>query len=125
MIRSLARGAFSRLIEGLEPVHPVGDDVQQPLPGGHVVLVPGLDQFPGVPVRVGCRKTEGFGQPVLAVGAVVGQRLAGPFAGGQHAATGVAEVFAAVRLALARSGPQALLSVLRLDAVAQPVRAGR
>ena len=83
-------------------MHPVGDDVQQPLPGGHVVLVPRLDQLPGVPVRIGCRKTEGFSQPVLPVGAVVGQCLAGPFAGGQHAAAGVAEVFAAVRLALAR-----------------------
>ena len=41
-------GSSSCLVERLEPAHPVGDDVQQPLPGGHVVLVAGLDQFPGV-----------------------------------------------------------------------------
>ena len=73
------------------------------VPGGHVVLVAGLDGFPGVAGRVGCRKTERLSQPGFPVSAVVGQRLAGPLAGDQHAPPGVAEVFAAVRLALARA----------------------
>ena len=53
---------------------------------------PGRDGLPGVPGRVGCRNTERGQQPVLAVGAVVGQGLAGPLAGDQDAAAGVAEV---------------------------------
>jgi hypothetical protein len=57
-------GSFPGLVEGLEPAHPVGNDVQQPLPGGHVVLVPRLDGFPGVPVGVGRGDAEGFRQPV-------------------------------------------------------------
>ena len=60
-----------------------------------------------------------------AVGAVVGEGLAGPFAGDQDAASGVAEVLAAVGFALAVPGAQARPRVLGLDAVAQPVRAGR
>ena len=99
--RPVASGSSSGLVERLLPADPVGDDVQQPLCGGHVVVVAGGDGFPGVAGRVGCRKAEGLGQPVLAVGAVVGEGLAGPLAGDQHAAAGVAEVFAAVGLALA------------------------
>jgi hypothetical protein len=79
----------------------VGDDVQQSLAGGHVVRIAGPDRLPAVPAGVGCRNPEHAGEPGLAVGAVVGQRLAGPFAGDQDAAPGVAEVFAAVGLALA------------------------
>jgi len=41
------------------------------------------DGFPGVPGGIGCRNTEGAQQPFLAVGAVVGQGLAGPLAGDQ------------------------------------------
>ena len=64
------------------------------------------DQLPGVPGRVGCRNTEGPQQPFLAVGAVVGQGLAGPLAGAQHPPPGVAEVIGVVGLALAaRRGP--------------------
>jgi len=43
------------------PLDAVGDDVQQPLPVGHVVRVAGLDRLPGVPARVGCRKPERAG----------------------------------------------------------------
>ena len=35
------------------PSLPVGDDVQEPLAVGHVVVVAGLDGFPGVAGRVG------------------------------------------------------------------------
>src|SRR5262249_19847177 len=58
------------------------------------------------------------------VGAVVSEGLAGPFAGGQDAASGVAEMLGAVRLALALAGDQASTGVLGGDAVAEPVRAG-
>src|SRR5208337_5528597 len=68
--------------------------------------------------------TEHLGQPCLAVGAVVGQRLAGPLAGDQHAPPGVAEVLAAMRLALAATRAQPRPGVLGLDSEAEPVRAG-
>ena len=92
---------------------------------GHVVGVTGRDRFPGVPAWVGCRNPERGHQPVLAVGPMVGEGLAGPFAGNQDAATGVTEVLAAVRLAFAPAGPQPRSWVLGLDAVAKPVRTGR
>ena len=107
------------------PALPVGDDVQHSLGGGHVVGVTGGDGFPGVAGRVGVGDAEGFQEPCLAVGAVVGERLAGPLARDQDAAPGVAEVLAAVSLAPAVPGPQAGARVLGLDAVAQPVRASR
>jgi hypothetical protein len=116
--------ASSRLVECLLPADTVGDDVQQSPCGGQVVVVAGGDGFPGVAIRVSCRKPEGFHQPVLAVGAVVGEGLAGPLSGDEHAASGVAEVLAAVGFALARAGSRARLGVLRLDAVAEPVGAG-
>jgi hypothetical protein len=43
----------------------------------HVVRVGGRDGFPGVPGRVGCRKTERGQQPLFPVGPVVGQGLPG------------------------------------------------
>ena len=107
------------------PALPVGDDVQQPLCGWHVVGVAGGDGLPLVAVRVGAGDAEGLQEPVPAVGAVVGQRLARPFAGDQDAAPGVAEVLAAVGFAGAPARAHALAGVLGLDAVAQPVRAGR
>ena len=58
------------------PLEAVGDGAQQPPAGWQVVLVVGLDLFPPIRGGVGCRKTEHFGQPGLAVAAVVGQRLA-------------------------------------------------
>ena len=107
------------------PSDAVGDDVQQPPGVVHVVGVGRGDGFPGVPGRVGCRNTERRQQPVLAVGAVVGQGLAGPLAGDQDPAPGVAEVIGVVGLALAPAGRQAGPGVLGLDAVAEPVRARR
>jgi hypothetical protein len=83
------------------------------------------DRFPGVAVRVSCRNPEGGQQPLLAVGAVVGQGLAGPFAGGQDPAPAVAEVISVVGLALAAAGDQAGPGALGLDAVPEPVRAPR
>jgi hypothetical protein len=56
---------------------------------------------------------------------VIGEGLAGPFAGDQDAAPGVAEVLAAVGLAGAAARSQAFARVLGLDAVAQPVGTGR
>ena len=99
--------------------------MQQSLAGGHVVRVARRDRLPAIPAGVGCRKAEHAGEPGLAVGSVVGEGLAGPFAGDQDAAPGVAEVFAAVGLALAAARDQAGPGVLGLDAVAEPVRAGR
>src|SRR5215467_3312959 len=58
-------------------------------------------------------------------GAVVGQGLAGPFAGDQDAAAGVAAVLGPVRLALALARDERGPGVLRLDPVAEPVRARR
>jgi hypothetical protein len=68
-------------------------------------------------------EAEGLGEPGFAVGAVVGEGFAGPFAGDQDAASGVAEVFAAVGFAFAPAGDLAGSGVLGLDAVAEPVRA--
>ncbi len=107
------------------PFAAVGEDVQEPLGGWHVVGVAGYDGFPLVAGRVGCGEAEGFQEPGLAVGEVVGEGLAGPFTGYQDAAPGVAEVLGAVGLAGAPAGPQALACVLGLDAIAQPVRARR
>jgi hypothetical protein len=107
------------------PALPVGDDMKQPLGGWHVVEVAGGDGLPGVAAGVGIGDAEGFQEPLLAVGAMVGEGLAGPFAGDQHPAPGVAEVFAAVCLALAVPGAHSGTSVLGLDAVAQPVGACR
>ena len=121
----LAAGSGSGVGERSVPFLTVGDDVQESLAVGHVVRVARLDRFPGVPAEVGCRKTEHPGQPGFAVGAVIGQGLAGPLAGDQDAAPGVAEVLAAVGLALAGARSQAGPGVLGLDAVAEPVRAGR
>src|SRR6266568_3787521 len=81
---------------------------------GHVVGVGGFDRFPGVGARVGCRKSERAGEPGPAVGAVVGDGLAGPLAGDQDPAPGVAEVLAAVGFALATAWPQARPGVLGL-----------
>ena len=86
---------------------------------------PGADGLPGVPARVGCRKIQGLQKPGFPVGAVVGEGLAGPLAGDQDAASRVAEVFAAVSFAPAAPRPQVRPGVLGLDAVAQPVSAGR
>jgi hypothetical protein len=73
----------------------------------HVVRVGGRDGLPGVPGGASCRNPEGGQQPVLPVGAVVGQGLAGPLAGGQDPAPAVAEVIGVMGLALAAAGDQA------------------
>ena len=99
--------------------------MQQPLLGWQVVVVGRGDLDPGVTGRVGLVQTKGFNQPGLAVGAVIGEGLAGPLAGDQDAPSGVAAVLGPVRLALARGGDQTWPGVLGLDAVAEPVRTGR
>ena len=106
------------------PAGSVGEDVQKCLAGGQVVGVGGADAFPGVAAGVVvCRKIQRFQEPGFAVGAVVGEGFAGPSAGDQDAASGVAEVLAAVGFAFAVSGAQAGPGVAGLDAVAEPVRA--
>ena len=121
----LAAGSHSGFGKRGVPPLPVGDDMQQSLGARHVVGVAGGDGLPGVAGRVSCRNAERGQEPVAAVGPMVGERLAGPLAGDQDAPPGVAEVFAAVRFALAVSWSQACAGVLGLDAVAQPVRACR
>jgi hypothetical protein len=106
-------------------MEPIGDGVQKPLGRWQVVLVGGLDLFPPVGSGVGCRKTEHLGQRGFPVAAVVGKSLARPLAGDQDPPSGVAEVGAAVGLALAGAGDQAGSGFLGLDAVAEPVGAGR
>ncbi len=103
----------------------VGDDVQEAPGLFHVVGVAGADGFPGVAGRVGIGLAEGVQEPVLAVGAVVGQRLAGPLAGDQDSAPGIAQMFMAVGLAFAGAGDQAGAGVLGPDAVPQAVGAPR
>jgi hypothetical protein len=107
------------------PFLAVGDDVQQPLCRWHVVGITGGHGLPGVAGRVDVSETERFQEPGFAVGAMVGQGLAGPLAGDQDAPSGVAEVLVPVCLAGAPSGAHALMGVLGLDAVAQPVGARR
>jgi hypothetical protein len=81
------------------PALPVGDDMQQPLDVRHVVGVPGGDGLPRVAGGVGCREAEGGQEPVAAIGAVVGEGLARPFARDEDPPSGVAEVLAAVGFA--------------------------
>src|SRR6266567_6773054 len=118
-------GSGSCLDQGGMPFLAVGDDVQESLCGWHVVGVAGDDGLPGVAARVGLRDAERLQEPGLSVGAVIGEGLAGPFAGDQHAPPGVAEVLTAVGFALAGPRAQAGTGVAWLDAVAEPVRAGR
>src|SRR5262249_35753963 len=54
---------------------------------------------------------------------MVGEGLAGPLAGDQDAAPGVTQVVGPVRFALAGAGDEALARILRVDPVAEPVRA--
>jgi len=89
------------------PSKAVGHDMQQPLAVGHVVQITWPDGLPGVASRIGCRNTKHGQQPVPPVGAMVGQRLAGPLTGDQDPSPGVAEVLAAMGLALAGPRPQA------------------
>lgn len=117
--RKFVLGSSSaRLFQCGLPLDAVSDDMQQPLAGGHAVRVARLDRLPAVPARVGCQKSEHAREPGLAVGAMVSQRLARPLARDQDAAPGVAEVFAAVGLALAATRDQAWSGVLGSDAVA-------
>ena len=85
-------------------MEPVGDGVQEAPGGWQVVVVAGLDGFPPVVGGVGCRKIEHLHEPGFAVAAVVGEGLAGPFAGDQDSPPGVAEVLAAMCLAFAGAG---------------------
>lgn len=96
----------------------------------------GSGEFPEVPaVVVGLLRAlvaagrgedgELVADPVAAVGFVVGQRLAGPGAGDEDAPAAEAEGVAPVGFALATAGRLPGAGVLRLDAVAQPVRARR
>ena len=105
------------------PVLAVGDDVQEAAGVFHVVGVAWGDGLPAVVGWVGGGLAERVQEPVAAVVAVVGEGLGGPLAGDQDAAAGVAEVFAAVGLALAGARAQAGAGVLGLDAVAEPVGA--
>ncbi len=108
------------------PSGSVGQDVQHPLAEWHEVGIGRGDHLPPVTAVVaGVPEAEHVREPGFPVAAVVGEGLAGPFAGDQDAATCVAEVLRAVSFALARSGPQSLAGVFRLDAVPQPVRAAR
>jgi hypothetical protein len=122
-------GSFLRPASGLSkrglPSGTVGDRVQHPPGVIQVLRVAWGDGFPGIAGRVSCRNTERPQQPVLPVGAVIGQRLAGPLARDQHPAPGITEVIGIVGLALAPAGDQARPGVLGLDAVPEPVRAGR
>ena len=86
------------------PPGAIGDSVQQPPVVFHVV---GRRGRPAPEPAGRCRNPECLNDPVLAVGAVVGQRLARPLARGQDAAPAVAEVFAAVGFAFAGAGDQA------------------
>jgi hypothetical protein len=93
---------------------------------GHEVRVSRGDGLPAVAARVvGVGQAEHAHQPRFAVAAVVGEGLARPFAGHQHAPSGVAEVVGPVGFALAPARPHSLVGVFGLDAVAQPVRARR
>ena len=101
------------------PSEPVGHDVEQPPHVFHVVRIGRGNRFPRVAGRIGCRNTQGPQRPLLAVGAVVGQRLAGPLAGDEHPPPGVAEVIGVVGLALAPARRLAGPGALGLDAVPQ------
>jgi hypothetical protein len=112
--------AAASLAESLEPTHPVGDGVQQPLGGGMRSLVAGGYEFPGVAARV----CGGFGEPSSAVDAVIVEDLTGPLARDRDTAPSVAEAPTAERFALT-AGDRRPWRVFGLDAVAEPVRVRR
>src|SRR6516162_7303943 len=82
-------GSVSGLGECGLPSGTVGDSMQQPPRVIHMVRIARHDQLPGMTGRVGCRNTERGKEPLLPVGAVVGQRLARPLARDQHPPTRV------------------------------------
>jgi len=85
-------GSAPGQVQGGLPLDAIGDNMQQSLAVGHVVRVAGLDRFPAVPGRVGCRKPERAGYQArrlrrrgpgasafpLALAAPVGARRAAP-----------------------------------------------
>ncbi len=109
--------------EGVLPLEPVGDGAQESRASWHVIVVVRLDLLPAIAGGVGCRNTEHLGQPRMPVAAVIGQRLARPFARDQHPPPGITQMVVTVSLALAGTRHQAGPGVLGLDAIAQPVRA--
>src|SRR5260370_40150142 len=118
-------GSSAGLVECGLPSDAVGDDMQEPLPVGHVVRVTRPDRFPGEVGRVGCRNSEHAGQPGLAVAAVVGERLAGPLAGHQDPPPAVAEMLTAVGFSPTTARPQAWPGGLGVGGLARPAGAGR
>ncbi len=119
----LTFGSTSGFGDGSLPVGSVLEDVQQPLDTRHVVGVGRGDPLPLVGRAPTCRKIEHGHQPDLAVGAVLGECLAEPFAGHQDAAPSVTEVLVPVGLAWAETGDEVGARVAWLDAVPKPVRA--
>ncbi|GIJ75974.1 hypothetical protein SAMN05443287_106214 [Micromonospora phaseoli] len=93
----------------------------EPVAVRSVYFVGGLVVFLGVGHAAGHDGAD----PGPVVGAVVGEGFAGPLAGDEDAAAGEAEGGALVDLPGAPSGRQAGLDAVGLDAVQQPVGAGR
>jgi hypothetical protein len=87
--------------------------------GCHGVGVGGLDALEGVPAGLGCRKVEHSDEPGFAVGTVIGEGFAGPFAGDQDAPSGVAEVGGLVGFAPALTGDKRGYAALRRDGAAR------
>lgn len=97
----------------LSPALPLGDDLHEQLEPVGLVGVAGPEQLPGVAagVALGCGllglRFDGAEDPehvVAAFAPVLGEGAAGPLAGDQAAAAGVAEVLGAVSFALAQPG---------------------
>jgi hypothetical protein len=68
-------GSASGLTECCLPSGAVGEGVQEPLGGWHVVGVGGADPFPAVALVIDGGQSEHGQEPGFAVGAVVGERL--------------------------------------------------
>ena len=95
------------------------DEPGQPVGGGDV----GGHRFDLGSDDAGGR--EGFADDGGPVGAVAGERFAGPLPGDQDAAAAAAAVFAIMGFRRTAVGDRAGPGVGRLDAVAEPVRTGR
>lgn len=110
----------------LSPAEAVSERAHQQGCDRWAVVISGSGTFPDVAVGVldlfadSAEDAEHVG---FAVGAVVGERLAGPLPGDQHPPADEAERFPAVGFAGTPTGNQTGFRVPGLDAVEQPVRA--
>ena len=107
------------IVRSCAPSCAVGQYLQEPVSCRKAVRIARGDAIPAVVRLVNCRKIQHRHEPGLPVSAMVGQGLAGPFAGDQDAPAGEAKVLGPVGFALAQARDQPRSRVFGLDTVAE------